>query len=218
MVLFFLHGSHPVQTLALVQGKRRGWCTVPTVSAAHPVSLRPLVAWVGRFWGTKFLQQILGNPARLVQCKIAERFHPRNTESSSAIIVCAASAFAPHKRKSLAGKRIERGILELSEKALAEHSLAGRQPRHRLAPGLAAATHARGCETGAAQSRSCGLGSRPSRNGLTLQVCESCVRALVERTGATKGARRAKRTKFPLTRYPSWHLPACRQCVHDRRR
>src|SRR6266508_2341134 len=68
----------------------------------------------------------------------------------------------------LAAKRIKRGILELSEKTLAElvpvqaragHSLAGRQPRHRLAPGLAA-THARGCEIGVAQSRFCGLDSR----------------------------------------------------------
>src|SRR6266540_3320129 len=38
----------------------------------------------GRFWGTKFLQEILGNPACLVQCKIAERFHPRETQLSSA--------------------------------------------------------------------------------------------------------------------------------------
>jgi hypothetical protein len=79
------HGSHPVQTHAhWFRGKRRGCCTVPAV---HSVSVRPL----GRFCGTKFLQAILGNTARLVQCKKMSDFtlgrsshHPRSVSIRSA--------------------------------------------------------------------------------------------------------------------------------------
>jgi hypothetical protein len=57
----------------------------------------------GRFWGTKFLQEIFGNPAKLMQCKIAERLHPHESQS----FICAASAHAPSEERAGADDRFQ---------------------------------------------------------------------------------------------------------------